>query len=203
LQPKELITLAAAHGADIIGAARTANPMIPRDVLMKRFQGGRIAPVYMQPPDNRARGKQTPTSVRPTWTLAELGQACKGVPKIPYRAALYAYAGDMSDYWLLQKALTYEAEKYQRWEHWPDQVLDIHTLEIPYLPHLAKLVLDEDAMPNLFRVCPPLYAIYLHISEETWETQIAERFEILKLTWLDWIAQAMWIMQPRLEEHPQ
>jgi hypothetical protein len=48
-------------------------------------------------------------------------------------------------------------------------VLDFHSLQRPYLQHLAKLVLDEDASPQLFRTAPQLYAIYLGVSEKVWE----------------------------------
>jgi hypothetical protein len=77
-------------------------------------------------------------------------------------------------------------------------VIDFHSLQRPYLQHLAKLVLDEDAAPQLFRTAPQLYSIYLGISEKVWEKSIAARYGAVQLVWLGWLGTAAAIIQPRL-----
>jgi hypothetical protein len=77
-------------------------------------------------------------------------------------------------------------------------VTDFHSLQRPYLQHLAKLVLDEDSVPQIFRTAPQLYSIYLGVSEKVWDKSLAERFGALQLVWLDWLGHAAAIMQPRL-----
>ena len=185
MRAETLIALAGAHGIDLGRVARMAPP---------RGRGRKL----LTPRKNGVNGKETRTAVKPEWTLAEIGAAAAGVPAIPFMAACYAFAGQRSDFWKLHGALFREAQALQERNYWPVEVIDLHGLPRPYLAHLAKLVLDEDATPQLFRTAPQLYSIYLGVSEKVWDKSIAERFGALKLVWLDWLGHAAAIMQPRL-----
>lgn len=208
MRSEELIGLCAVHGVDHQRAARSAasSPdeglrQAGRDVIMKKFSPDRRAvPVLIPPPKAGARGRENGAALQPSWTIAELGQAAAGVPELCFRAALFAYAGDYSGYWPLHRALYDEGLKLRELEGWSPVVLDVHGLERTYLAHLAKMVLDEDRSPNLFRVCPELYRIYLQVDEQTWLRSMAGRFSALKFVWLGWIGEAARIMQPRLSE---
>jgi hypothetical protein len=106
--------------------------------------------------ENEARGKSSRNFRRPSYTLAELGLAAGHVPQLYFWAACYAFAGARSYLNRLHIALTREATNLQHDSGWPDSVRDIHGLKRPYLPWLAKLILDEDFCPNQFHVCRPL-----------------------------------------------
>lgn len=206
MQAEDLLSLAAAHGIDLMRVARSTNSTNPeimraaRDVKMKRFGGGRTAPVLVEPPVSRARGKETQTSVRPEWTIAEIGQAAHGLPDQHFRAALFAFAGDRTYYRWLRSELFQQAILLREQYEWPWRVDDIHEEKSEYLAHLAKLVLDQDATPNLFLVCPELYAIYLRIPQKTWDKTVSLRFLALQLVWQDWYTEAARTIQPRLRE---
>lgn len=197
MQAEQLVALAAAHGVDLQKAARQGTA--PRDVISHKVNGHTVR-VLIEPPTSRARGTESRMTARPTWTTAEIAQACVGVPDIEFRAALFAFAGDRGCYWKLVEALFLEALALQARHHWPHEVKDIHGIERPYLKHLAKLTLDEDSSPQLFRTAPQLYSIYLHVSEKTWDREVAERFNSLRFEWLRWIGSAAASIQARLRD---
>jgi hypothetical protein len=187
MKADELVAMAASHGVDLLGAARLGRPK------GKRKPG----PI----PNNRATGTATRTSMRPEWTMAELGQAAAGVPDLLFCAACYAFAGDRSQYTALQAALLGRAINIAKREDWPMEVLDIHNLPRPYIRHLCKLVLDEDANPHLFVVAPELYSIYLGISERAWDDHMQGRFDSLKGVWASWLGTACGMIQSKLRDN--
>lgn len=194
---EQLVALAAAHGVDLEKAARQGTAA--RDVISRKSNGHTVR-VLVEPPTSRARGTESRTTPRPAWTAAEIAQACAGVPEIEFKSALFAFAGDRGCYWQLIEALFLEALALRDRHGWPPVVKDLHNIERPYLKHLAKLTLDEDAMPQLFATAPQLYWIYLHIDEKVWEKAVAERFGAIKLVWLQWLGSAAAQIQARLRE---
>ena len=200
MRAEDLIQLAAAHGVDLIQAARmSSNAKLRRDVEVVRFANGRKASVLMQPTRNRVSGKESPSTNRPEWTLAELGQASHNVPNIPFQAACFAFAGDRSCYWSLHGALYERAIHLQMQEKWPREIFDLHGIQRPYLKHLALLVLDEDQSPALFRLAGGiLYPIYLGVHEKVWFNQVLERFLMLKDVWGEWLGTASRMIQANL-----
>jgi hypothetical protein len=198
MRSEELVVAGAtAHGVDLLQAARVGTPPAPREVALRQIRGTEFR-VLLEPRASRARGAESRTFVRPSWTVAEVGQAGAGVPEILFQAALFAFAGSRDNFWKLHRALCVEALALRASYQWPSEVIDIHGIDRPYLKHLAKLVLDEDASPNAFQIAPGLYALYLGLREKTWDKTIAERFYALKLVWLGWLQHAASIMQPRL-----
>ena len=197
MRSEDLYALAAAHGIDLVQAARVAASSARRDVEI-RHRLGVASTKLLEPRANRARGAETATTVRPEWTIAELGQAAAGVPKIPFMAACYAFAGDRSCLWRLYDALLSEAQKISAQQRWPAELVDLYGIQSPYLKRLCKLVLDEDATPSSFQTVPQLYAIYMCVSEKTWKNPLSNQFDELKFVWQDWLNIAARTMQPRL-----
>jgi hypothetical protein len=83
---------------------------------------------------------------------------------------------------------------------WPILVRDVHQIERPYLKHLAKLVLDEDASPQQFGIAPELFALYVGVTVKTWDTQVRERFVEVRLIWDEWLRIAVRIIQAHLRD---
>jgi len=209
VRAEDILMMANAHGVDLMRIAKNMTSDDPevmqaaRDVVKKRFGAGRTAFVLVPPPDSMAAGKETRTAKRPEWTTAELAQAAAGVPELSFRAALFAFAGDHKYYKWLRSELFHEALQLREQLEWPPVIVDLHDIEIPYLNHLAALVLDEDAHPSLFRVAPQLYALYMRVPEKTWDKAVSRRFHALKVIWTNWGAEALRMIQPRLKQHEE
>jgi hypothetical protein len=133
------------------------------------------------------RGHGTRTYRRPIWSLAELGQAGQGVPKIPWFAAMLSYGGDQSVYWNLWEALHAEAYKLARHNDWAPKVKDIHGMPQYYRERLAEMVLDADRFAPVFVKVPNLWWLYLNITEETWGKIMSERYEQLRHRYQRWL----------------
>ncbi len=204
MKADDLVALAAAHGVDLLQAAKTASTERNRSQTQRqRFANGRRATVLIEPPVMRARGSATRTTDRPEWTLEELGQASAGVPQVAFWAACFAFAGDRSEYWRLWDRLHYHALQLRWKQGWPAQLPGEQGRPVHYLAQIAQLVLDEDAHPHLFLAAPVLYSAYVGVSEDVWRSRAFERFDSVKLIYLGWIDEARRIIQPRLRENEE
>lgn len=148
-------------------------------------------------------GHQTRVARAPSWSVAELGQALAGVPRLPTLAALFSVAGDgsPSTYWELHRGLLHEAEFLQRRYRWPHQVVGTDGQLRFYIRDIALLVLDEDRHEPIFRQYPEAYAAYVHVEEPIWRFRIFERFELLRIRFQSWRDTAMALAQRRLSSH--
>lgn len=199
MKSEKLVSLASAHGVDLLAAARVGSNPALKDTITQTKRKIRSTQLKI-PPKNGAKGTPDRSVLRPTWTLAELGQAAQGVPEIPFMAACFAYAGDKSNYWRLHAVLYERALQLAAAKNWPYQLRDLHGIMAPYLSHLAVLVLDFDSNQQIFKTHPQMYAIELRITDRTWEKYGQGPFEDLHLVWLGWLRTAASIMQPRLSE---
>src|SRR5688572_22397994 len=111
---------------------------------------------------------------RPTWTLAEMQASADDVPPVPYMAARFAFAGEQANYWPLWAALHDEALRLAHREHWSVQVKGIDGSRHFYWGQLCALVLDECRYAELFST-PGLHAVYLGVSERTWDETLSGR----------------------------
>lgn len=197
----ELVTLAGAHGIDLTQAAKqTTRVVSQRQTAWARIRHLLEPNACTDVPTQSATGRHSHVATQPAWSLAELGQAAHGVPRIPFLAAMYAYAGDRSCYWPLHTALTLEAvEMRLRWR-WPSQVPCVDGETRYYLEPLAALVLDEDANLALFRAAPMLYALCLRVDSKVWERSLAHRFEQIRLRYQGWLSAAESTIQERISE---
>jgi hypothetical protein len=202
MSAETLISFAGAHGVNLIQAAKmeTNAKRLPDE---KKRRAGGIE--ILEPRANRARGKESIVMQRPEWTLAEIGQAAQDVPEEAFRCALFAYAGLRDEHlWFLQSALTGHGRMFSRIYHWPDRVRDSFGLKVEYLPRLALLVLWEDAFPQLFKVAPQIYPLFMGISVSSWEKQVEGCFTELKHgVWNDWLGLAARRIQARLSMHEE
>lgn len=211
MRAEDLISMANAHGVDLMRVAKNMTSDDPavmaaaRDVVRKRFAAGRTALVLVEPSGSPARGKETRSAKRPEWTAAELAQASAGIDELHFRAALYAYAGDRKWYKWLFEQLRDEAFNLRDERQWPTALPDrFHPqLEVYYLPLLAAMVLDEDAYPSVFKVSPPLYPIYMRVSDKDWSRSVEGPFNVLKNVWVNWATEALRMIQPRLRQHEE
>jgi hypothetical protein len=167
----------------------------------QRGTNGHAYQELIEPSAQRANGRASYVRGRPAWSIQDLGQAAAGVPRLPFLAACYSYAGDRSVYWELWAGLLRAAQELRVRNGWPAQVRGpaggpAHF----YLEQLAQLVLDEDAHQHLFHAAPVLYPIYVSVDEQTWHRSVFHRFDKLRLRFQGWIAEAMAIVQARLDE---
>ena len=189
MKAEDLIAMAAARGVDLEQAAKSSAKLPPKKSKL------------LPPPPNRVTGRESRVFVKPEYTVAELGHAAQGVPKVCFQAACYAFAGDRSCYWPLHAAIHQNAVLLANEWRWPVNARNVHGLMEPYLQTLAKLVLDEDANPEYFRQVPEVYPIYMHVEERTWENEIAQRFVDVRAIWTDWLYTAARMIQRKLADH--
>jgi hypothetical protein len=188
----DLIALCTAKGVDLshVGgsASDTKGLARPRKRTRREVELGiDVAPT--------AKGPGSRIYRRPTWSLAELGQAAKDVPRIPWLAAQYSYAGDMSGYWDLWHALALEAHKIGRNEGWAARVMNTSGYPQYYHGTLAALVLDADLHRAIFAASPLVYSIYLNVTPETWERLLSPRYDALQQRYERWLDIARGIIQ--------
>ena len=107
MKAEELISLASAHGVDLLQAAGSGNNAKPKRDTVKKCGSIRLVE---NTSISRAVGKETFVFDRPQWTVAEIGQAAAGVPDVCFRAACYAFAGSRSQFWPLHAALHTHAQ---------------------------------------------------------------------------------------------
>lgn len=201
MRAEELVALASAHGVDLAHNARLGTPGRRHATERRRGTNGHSYEVLTAPSAQRANGRASYTHARPAWSIEDLGQAAAGVPRLPFLAACYSYAGDRSVFWELWAGLEREAQELRTRNGWPAQVRGpaggpAHF----YLERLAQLVLDEDAHPHLFHAAPVLYPIYVSVDEQTWHRSVFHRFDKVRLRFLGWIGECMSIIQTRLED---
>jgi hypothetical protein len=206
VKAEDLIVLAAAHGIDLKNIAGASRPTRGPSVRRRPRTPAEMKAARGRPQYDTVTGTTTRTFRRPPWSLAELGQAAQGVPRIPWLAARFAYAGDRDVYWELHDALTIEAVRLKRQHAWSAHIVGVDGLPRFYLLDLAQLVLDEEQHAPLFAAAPAtnkrpsLYAVYMHIEEALWSRRIFERFDLLKLRYLSWIDTANAMIQRRLSQ---
>jgi hypothetical protein len=182
-----LLQLATARGIDLNHIAGVASNI---DGIAKKRERTEIER-KLGIPDVRetASGRETRTR-RAGWGLAELGQAANGLGVIPWSAALYSFAGSQQDYWLLWSALSCEANRIARREHWAAQVMAENGRQQFYRETLAALVLDEDAHKQMFLSAPQLYSAYMGVAPATFDGQLRDPFRSLQSVYDRWLATA-------------
>jgi hypothetical protein len=183
---------------DLVQASRTAT----REKREQDLRQAKRLGIAARAPDPAAKSRKSGFSTEPRqYSIAELRQASQGVPEIAFMAACYAFAGDNSCLWRLHAALAAEAAGIAKRESWPGTVRDRHNIAVPYLEHLAKLVLDEDRYRYSAQfpgVTDVVYTIYMGMSPRTWRRELAGRFIKVQSVWHEWLCTAGAIMQPRL-----
>lgn len=206
---EELVVLAAAHGIDLKHVAGSSTETRKRARRRRRGED-EVREANGRPLIDTASGGDSGGAKRPAWTVAELGQAAQGVPRIPWLAAQFSWAGDRSAFWELHEALVFQAYRLKRRHRWSPQIVGVDGKPRFYMQELAQLVLDEDQHAHLFaaaasaaRKGPSLYAAYLHIEESLWRRKVYERFDALKLRYLIWLDTARWMIQERLSAPPE
>lgn len=207
MKAEDLIALAAPRGIDLKRIAGMSTPTRGVSVRHRRRTAIEIAGgIEVQ---ITARGANTRTFRPPTWSVAELGQAAQGVPRVPWLAARFALAGDDNSWWELHSALVDEAKKLRRHYQWSAQIVGLDGQPRFYLEDLAQLVLDEERHAPMFAAAPAtakapsLYAVYMRIEEALWSRRVFERFDLLKLKYLGWLDTTSAMIQARLSRRSE
>jgi hypothetical protein len=204
VKAEDLICIASTHGIDLKRIAGMSTPTHGVSVRRRCRTPEEIARGI--PVRDTVTGTASRTFRRPAWSLAELGQAAQGVPRIPWLAACFAIGRDDRVFWELHRALRYEAERLQQQYEWPAQIVGADGAPRFYIEAIAQLVLDEERHSHLFAAAPAtdkrpsLYAIYLHIEEPLWKRRIFQRFDLLKLRYLGWLDTASAMIQRKLSQ---
>lgn len=136
------------------------------------------------------RGKHSRTYRRPAWSVAELGQAAKGLGVIPWTAALYSFAGARDGYWVLWSALAKEAHRLATREDWVPQVVCEDGVRRFYREKLAELVLDADGNKHLFIAAPHLYPACMGVAPEVWDRHLSTPYRSLHEVYDRWLSTA-------------
>lgn len=199
-----LIKLAAAKGIDlnhIAGVASDLSGVAAQRKLTIEEKKYRIKTGQGLEVSETVRGRESRTYRRPTWSVAELGQAAKGMGVIPWTAAMYSYAGAKEGYWRLWDALSGEARRISNREFWPPRIASEDGRMLCYREQLSLLVLDEDASKHLFLAAPILYPAYMGVTLQVWERQLFGPFVSLKSRYEGWLGTARatiakWICEP-------
>ncbi len=206
MRAEELVALCAARGLDLQAMAKqsTAAPPVS-DVRRYQRRGVKVVELLPQS-QQRAYGKETRSMVEREWSVQELGQAAVGVPRLPFLAACFSWAGEHGHMLELHDGLMHHALQLRRSLRWPFQVEGHDGRRQHYIEHLCAMVLDEDAHPSIFGYRPTttdstsIHAIYCGVTEQVWRRSLLDRFERLRFVWWDWHNQAARMIQAQLRD---
>lgn len=196
----DLIQLAQARGIDLKYVAGAASRT---DGIARKRQRTKEEIDHGLPLRESVTGRQTRVYRRPSWTVAELGQAANGLGAVPWAALCYSVAGfcEPNEYKVLWHALANEAGRLSRRENWPMEVVCEDGKRRCYREHLAKLVLIEEANRHFFAAAPQLYAIVMEVPAPVWDRQLSDPFRSLKSAYERWLGIGLsvigrWIREP-------
>jgi len=202
LKAEDLVALVAAHGVDlqhVAGSASDTHGIARRRQRTKDERRGGL------PIRDTVIGHESRVYRRPAWSHAELGMAARDVPRMPWLAICYCYAGDSTGYPELHRGLMREALKIATRDGWSMYERD-RTGQKRYAPiaELAALVLDKDAHKRIFIEARAhgvvLEALCLNVPDEIWSTRYERRFDTLDQHRERWLAEARGIIQRWLRE---
>lgn len=192
MQAADLIALATAHGIDLshVGGSgnKTDGDAKPRKRTKREVELGIEVP-------QTARGVGSRIYRRPQWSVAEMGQAAKDVPRIPWLAARYSYAGDVGGYWELWHALALEAHKLSRNDYWEPRLRNVKGEPEYYQGKLSALVLDYEMHQRVFVDAPSLFAAYMNVTPQVWDGKLSSRYSDLQGRYQRWLDVARGIIQ--------
>lgn len=188
MKPDALVALSAPGSIDLVSAAKGQTD---GETLKRHRKRAGLSPV---------KGRNTVVAAPRTWSVAELGQAAKGVPEVAFLAACYTFAGAHGHFYRLHDALMVEALRLRRQMGWSMRISGVDGQPRGYLPELCELVLYEEGRPALFIASPGLFATHLRITPDLWEGKVEERYTHLKQAYSLWLSDAWRIMAPRLAE---
>jgi hypothetical protein len=183
MRAAELITIAGTRGIDLKHIAGNASNIHGIARKRERTKQELISGVDVEP----TRGRGSRVYRRPEYTVAEVGQAAKDVPRMPWLAARYSWGRDRSNYRELHAGLTQAAFKQKERENWPWRVVKLNGLPGYYIEELGQLVLGYEAFMAEFTAYPVLYSASLGVSDEIWSATLAPCFLSLHQTYKDWL----------------
>jgi len=209
LKAAELIALATAHHIDLTNVGGTASRLdgiaAPRRLTAAERKARRQSHLGLDVLPT-ATGDGSRVHRRPAWSVAEVGQAACGVPRMPWLATMYSIAGDSSGYPELHRGLMLEALDLAAQQNWPMKITKRGGHRDYYQAQLAALVLDADRHRPYFATAPTLYALCMDVDTDIWERYVCDWYVDLQLEYERWLGIARgivrgWIMED--EEAPR
>ncbi len=201
----ELLCIATAHGINlkyVAGVASKTDGIARKRVLTHLERKARRKEKLSMDVDPTASGKGSRTYRRPAWSIAELGQAAHGLPKRPWLAAQYSWAGDRTyETWTdLFWGLAAYADNAASREGWPATVRRLDGRPRPYVHELVQLTLEEqgDFRRHFMEHAGPLHAAYMNVGPNVWSKTLADPFDNIKGRYEAWLATARRAIQRRI-----
>jgi hypothetical protein len=205
MQAAELVALCAARGIDLshVGgnASNTDGAAAPRRLTPKERKQREKEHLSLTV-EISARGHGTRVYRRPTYSLAELGQAAQGVREIPWLAAFYSWGGDRAPatYSELFWALASYADHTGKREKWPPGIKRLSKPARPFYVHeLVGLLLEEEGdLRRYFMAAHTVHAIYMDVDDATWNKHLAGPYASLQQRYQSWLGTARAMIQRKI-----
>lgn len=185
MKADELIALATAHGIDLKHVAGAASNVF--GVARQRARTPEERRLGLQVAQT-ARGAGSPQYRGREVGAATVGQAGASIPRMPWLAALYSFAGDSSAYPELHRGLMLQQLKIATRENWPMMVTKRGGRRGYYQGELAALVLDVDRHRPYFAAAPSLHALCIDVDEDIWDRSVSHWYFDLTLEYGRWLA---------------
>lgn len=132
-----------------------------------------------------------------SWSVADAGMACAGMPRSVYFAMLYSYAGDESCYHELWRTLAARGRELAEQHRWPPVVVP---------PWIATVVLAEERAPAHFKVVanrPDPRRLALQLPLHTWKRHGSRAYEAVRDEYLVWLDVGTSLMREWLKGRPR
>jgi hypothetical protein len=126
----------------------------------------------------------------PEWTAADLAIACKGLPRLPFAAAMYSLAGDDAMWARLRTGLLEFLLLERELHQWAHRVERIDGERTRFGEELVCLFLAEERRPAPWQAAPELRARALRVEPETWRRVILHQWGAISSEYRRWLSQA-------------
>jgi hypothetical protein len=113
---------------------------------------------------------------RPEWVAADVGRACRGVPKFEFSALLYSLAGDDSVRLYLWRVLLGRLRADRDANRWTKWINRIDGQRVKFAEQLVDLFLVEERSPSKFQIAPHIRYAHLGIECDEWGRAVAHQY---------------------------
>ncbi len=126
----------------------------------------------------------------PEMTPADLAIACKGLPRLPFAAALYSFAGDDSVWPTLRTGLLEYLLAERERQQWAQRVERISGEKTRFAEELVSLFLADERRPAVFQASPELRARCLSVESDVWRRVVSHQYAAIQAEFTRWLLDA-------------